>query len=60
VSDLNCHTLRHTQGHFLFEGLPKEFVVDSNNHWECHQIQTTSVNVVGIHYDILAESDGVA
>lgn len=37
--------------------MPKEFVVDAKNHWSAHRVQTTNMNVVGKHYDVLAESD---
>lgn len=57
VHDVNCRLFRHCVGHFLFQGIPKEFVVDAKNHWSCHQVQTTHVSVVGKHYDVLAESD---
>jgi hypothetical protein len=54
---VNCRLFRHTIGHFLFAGCPKEFVVDAPNHWNSYQVQTTNLNVVGKPYDVLAENE---
>jgi hypothetical protein len=57
VYDVNCRLFRHTCSHFLFNGCPKEFVVDAKNHWTSYQVQTTNLQMVERPYDVLAESD---
>jgi hypothetical protein len=38
VHDINCRLFRHTIGHYLFNGCPKEFVVEATNHWNSYKV----------------------
>ena len=59
ITDVKCYIKRTQGSHYLFKGLPKEFVVDAKNKWDPHPVQSskTSYSIVKRSYETLAESD---
>ena len=54
---MKCYVDKHHHGHFLFKGIPPEFVVDVINLWDPHPVLTTSINIVKEKLTVMAESN---
>ena len=56
-SDMICFVDQHSHSHYLFDDIQPEFVVDVNNLWDPHPVQTAALNVTKENYAIMAETE---
>lgn len=57
MTDVKCIVKKQYVSHWLFEGLPQEFIVENRNTWDPHPVNVTNLTIVEKNYDTLAESE---